>query len=90
MGDRRRDIGAEILQGIRELKAGKRGHVTTFPSAARVRRKLGVSQSEFARLLRVSLRTLQDWEQGRRVPSGAARTLLLIADRNPRVLFDVA
>jgi len=38
----------------------------------------------------VSVRTLQDWEQGRRIPSGAARTLLQIADRNPRALLDVA
>lgn len=86
----RRKIGLEILEGIRELKAGKRGRVSTVPSAARVRTKLGVSQSEFAHLLGVSLRTLQDWEQGRRAPSGAARTLLLIVYRNPRVLFEVA
>jgi putative transcriptional regulator len=38
----------------------------------------------------VSLRTLQEWEQGRRVPSGAARTLLLIAEKNPRALIEVA
>jgi putative transcriptional regulator len=41
-------------------------------------------------LLGVSVRTLQDWEQGRRAPSGAARTLPLIAQRNPRALQDVA
>lgn len=90
MAESRRNIGEEILRGIRELKAGKRGRVTTVPSAGRIRKKMGVSQSEFARLLRVSLRTLQDWEQGRRVPSGAARTLLMIADKNPRALFEVA
>lgn len=90
MAERRRKIGQEILEGIRELKAGKRGRVSSIPSAARVREKLGVSQSEFARMLGVSLRTLQDWEQGRRAPSGAARTLLLIVYRNPRVLFEVA
>jgi len=90
MAEKRRDIGEEILLGIRELKAGKRGRVTSVPSAARIRRKTGVSQSDFARLLRVSLRTLQDWEQGRRAPSGAARTLLLIVEKNPRVLFEVA
>ncbi|HXC50326.1 MAG TPA: helix-turn-helix domain-containing protein [Candidatus Limnocylindrales bacterium] len=90
MAEKRRNIGAEILQGIRELKAGKRGRIRTIPSAVQVRKKLGVSQSEFARLLRVSLRTLQDWEQGRRAPSGAARTLLMIADKNPRILFEVS
>jgi putative transcriptional regulator len=90
MADKQRDIGDEILRGIRELKAGKRGRVTAIPSAARIRRKTGVSQADFARLLRVSLRTLQDWEQGRRSPSGAARTLLLIVEKNPKVLFEVS
>lgn len=90
MAERRRNVGAEILQGIRELKGGKRGRIGTIPSAAQVRKKLGVSQSEFAHLLRVSLRTLQDWEQGRRAPSGAARTLLMIANKNPRILFEVS
>lgn len=90
MSESRRNIGEEILCGIRELKAGKHGRVTTVPSAARIRKKTGVSQADFARLLRVSLRTLQDWEQGRRAPSGAARTLLLIVEKNPRVLFEVS
>jgi len=53
-----------------------------------IREKTGLSQSRFAELLGVSVRTLQDWEQGRRAPSGAARTLLLIADRNPQALLD--
>ncbi len=90
MADSRRNIGEEILRGIRELKAGKRGRATAFPSAAKIRKKTGVSQADFAKLLRVSLRTLQDWEQGRRSPSGAARTLLLIVEKNPKVLFEVS
>ena len=45
---------------------------------------------EVAELLGVSVRTLQDWEQGRRVPSGAARTLLMIAAKNPQALLEVA
>jgi len=45
--------------------------------------------AEFARLLGVAVRTLQEWEQGRRAPSGAARTLILIANRNPKALLDV-
>ncbi len=84
-----RDIGAEILAGIRELKSGRKGRVLTVPAVAAIRRKTGLSQSRFAELLGVSVRTLQDWEQGRRAPSGAARTLLLIADRNPQALLDV-
>lgn len=85
-----RDIGSEILQGIRDLKQGKTGRVLNVPPVADIRQKTGLSQSKFASLLGVSVRTLQDWEQGRRVPSGAARTLLLIAHRNPMALFEVA
>ena len=85
-----RDIGAEILNGIRELKQGKTGRVVNVPEVAEVRRKTRLSQSRFATLLGVSVRTLQDWEQGRRSPSGAARTLLLIAHKNPLALLEVA
>jgi putative transcriptional regulator len=85
---RTRDIGAEILEGIRELKRGEVGRVTTFPPVAETRARVGLSQSEFARLLGVSVRTLQEWEQGRRSPSGPARTLLAIAHKNPRALLD--
>ena len=85
-----RDIGSEILQGIRDLKQGKTGRVLNVPPVAEIRQKTGLSQSKFASLLGVSVRTLQDWEQGHRVPSGAARTLLLIAHRNPMALLEVA
>jgi len=87
---RKRDIGAELLSGIRELKAGKTGRVVNEPAVDSIRHKTGLSQSRFAALLGVSVRTLQDWEQGRRAPSGAARTLLLIAHKNPLALLDVA
>lgn len=85
-----RKIGLEILEGIRELKRGEHGRVTTVPSIAAIREKTGLSQTTFARLLGVSVRTLQEWEQGRRAPSGAARTLLLIAAKNPAALLEVA
>ena len=85
-----RDIGNEILEGIRELKRGESGRVTNIPAVSEIRNKTGLSQSRFAELLGVSVRTLQDWEQGRRAPSGAARTLLLVADKNPTALLDVA
>jgi putative transcriptional regulator len=55
-----------------------------------IRERTGLSQVRFAELLGVSVRTLQEWEQGRRAPSGAARTLLLIAQKNPKALVDVA
>ncbi len=86
----KRDIGQEILNGLRELKGGDIGRVINVPDVASIREKTGLSQSRFAALLGVSVRTLQDWEQGRRAPSGAARTLLLVADRNPHALLDVA
>ena len=85
-----RDIGAEILQGLREIKRGAYGRVINVPDIARIREKTGLSQARFAQLLGVSVRTLQDWEQGRRAPSGAARTLLMVAARNPQALLEVA
>lgn len=86
----KRNIGLEILQGLRELKRGEYGRVTTVPSVTSIRERTGLSQARFAQLLGVSVRTLQDWEQGRRAPSGAAKTLLMIADKNPRALLEVA
>ena len=86
----KRNIGREIRDGLRELKRGDYGRIVNVPSVAGIREKTGLSQARFAALLGVSVRTLQDWEQGRRAPSGAARTLLLVADRNPRALLDVA
>lgn len=90
MAKTRRNIGAEILQGLREIKRGELGRVINVPDIAGIREKTGLSQARFAQLLGVSVRTLQDWEQGRRAPSGAARTLLIVAARNPRALLDVA
>ena len=84
----KRDIGEELLQAIRDMKAG-RGEVVVSP-AIEARRKTGLSQSQFAALLGVSVRTLQGWEQGRKQPSGAARTLLAIARTNPKALLAVS
>lgn len=86
----KRNIGLEILQGLRELKRGEIGRVTTVPSVTSIREKTGLSQARFAQLLGVSVRTLQDWEQGRRAPSGAAKTLLMVANNNPHALLEVA
>lgn len=90
--ERHRDIGQEILDGIVEIKAGKTGrHFTadSFPYI-RIREKMALSQAEFAKMLGVSLRTLQDWEQGRRTPSGAAKTLLKVAEHHPDILRNLA
>lgn len=83
-----RDLGAELLQSVREMKAGQ-GRVVLSP-AIEARKKTGLSQSQFAALLGVSVRTLQGWEQGRKQPSGAARTLLAIARTNPQAVLAVA
>ena len=90
MAKAKRNIGQEILDGLRELQDGEYGRVINVPDVAGIRERTGLSQARFAALLGVSVRTLQDWEQGRRAPSGAARTLLMVADRNPRALLDVA
>ena len=84
----KRDVGAEILQSIRDMKAGK-GKVVVS-SAAQAREATGLSQSQFASLLGVSVRTLQGWEQGRKQPSGAARTLLAIAKTNLKAILAVS
>lgn len=76
-----RRIGEEILEGLREIKRGEVGRLTTYPPVAETRARVGLSQTEFARLLGVSVRTLQEWEQGRRAPSGPARMLLAIAHK---------
>lgn len=89
--DAKRNIGAELLLSVRQLKAGK-GKVVArveVPAVTLARMKSGLSQAEFANLLGVSIRTLQDWEQGRRQPSGAARTLITIAEQQPKVLKQV-
>lgn len=87
-----RDAWQEVLQGVREIKAGggKRVEVQPASRIVRARLKSGLSQAEFATVLGVSKRTLEQWEQGRRKPSGAANTLLRIAERHPEVLRDVA
>jgi putative transcriptional regulator len=93
----KRDIGQEILEGIRDIKAHKAGekvlrtHILKEPAPAQViRAKLKLSQSAFAGLMGVSLRTVQDWEQGRRKPSGPAATLLRIAEQKPEIFTQLS
>lgn len=86
------DIGAELLTSVREMKAGIRArvHHPEISEVAHARSMAGLSQSAFAVLLGVSVRTLQDWEQGRREPSGAAKTLFRVAERHPEILQELA
>lgn len=89
--EKSRNIGREIVDGIRDIKAGHVGRrfaVKSYP-LVRAREKSGLSQSQFAALLGVSVRTLQEWEQGRREPSAAAKTLIKVAEISPRVLRKV-
>jgi len=90
--DAKRDLGAELLESVRQMKSGRAAkvHQVAIPPVVSARMKSGLSQSEFAKLLGVSVRTLQDWEQGRREPSGAAKTLIAIAERRPEVLREAA
>jgi putative transcriptional regulator len=83
-----RDLAADLLQAVQEMKAGQL-HVVSSP-VIEARKKTGLSQSQFAALMGVSVRTLQGWEQGRKQPSGAARTLLAIASTNPKAVLAVA
>ena len=86
-----RNIAEELLQAIRDIKTGKVGRRSTVEISpiAEARHKIGLTQSEFAKLLDVSLRTLQEWEQGRRQPSGAAKSLIAIAIKRPEILKEV-
>ncbi|WP_130472469.1 helix-turn-helix domain-containing protein [Candidatus Magnetaquicoccus inordinatus] len=85
----KRDIGQELLEGVRAIKAGEGQRVTVqIPGDVKeIRNKMALSQSSFAGILGVSVRTVQEWEQGRRKPSGPAASLLRIAERHPEALL---
>ncbi|MDF3201330.1 MULTISPECIES: DNA-binding transcriptional regulator [Pseudomonas] len=89
--DAKRNIGEELLAAVIDVKEGRHGqvHHVEITQAAEARSKTGLSQPKFAELLGVSVRTLQEWEQGRRSPSGAARSLLHIAAIRPDVFREV-
>jgi putative transcriptional regulator len=81
----------DVLESVRQIRKGKAARVTQvkLSAAAEARAQCGLSQHEFAALLGVSPRTLQDWEQGRREPTGVAKTLLRVAAAHPDVLRDL-
>jgi len=94
----KKELFDELLQSVKEAAAIERGkakpsrtfEVKTGNDVARVRGRLGLSQTKFARLLGISENTLQNWEQGRRNPAGPAKVLLKVAARHPRVVLEVA
>ncbi len=89
------DFEKDLIASVKEMKAIMRGEIEParvtryeMPNTAKVRHDLGMSQNDFSILLGISKRTLEGWEQGRRYPSGAARVLLLIAERHPEVIVN--
>ena len=82
------DEGAELLKAVEQMKGGKKGRTYTKEQllAISARKSVNLTQREFAKLLNVSIDTVQDWEQGRRSPRGAAKTLLRLAQSYPKVL----
>jgi putative transcriptional regulator len=84
-------FGKRLIKGLKEAVAVARGDIAPAKvyadvDVAKIRSKLKLSQSEFAALLDVSTRVVQDWEQRRKAPSGAARSLLKVAQREPDAL----
>ena len=79
---------SDLLESVKQMRRGQAARITKvkLPEAAEARAQVGLSQQAFALLLGVSARTVQDWEQGRREPTGAAKTLLRVAVSHPEVL----
>jgi putative transcriptional regulator len=94
----KRELFEELLESVKQAVAIERGEkkpsrsftVSRRNEVTTVRAKLGLSQSKFAALLGISSSTLKNWEQGRRHPTGAARVLLKVAKRHPRVVLEAA
>jgi putative transcriptional regulator len=94
----KKELFNELLQSVKESVAIDRGRlkpsrvfeVKTANDVVRVRARLGISQTKFAKLIGISEDTLQNWEQGRRKPTGPAKVLLKIAAKHPKVLLEAA
>ena len=84
------EVGESIIKGMEEALAFAKGektasvvHIPEEINVRRIRKKLNMSQSVFADYFGVNVRTIQDWEQGRRVPTGAAKNFLFVIDQEP-------
>ena len=83
-----RDLETELIESAHQMAKGKTS--VAYSPVIAARKASGLSQAQFAALLGVSVRTLQGWEQGRRQPTGAAKTLIAIAQMNPDILASLA
>ena len=86
---------SKLVASIKEACQIKHGHKKpsrifeiTPPSIKAIRKKLNLSQNDFALMIGISLSTLQNWEQGRREPDGPAKALLKIASKNPKAVME--
>lgn len=83
-------IAAGLTDAIAYAEGDKgRGRVVAGPNVKAIRAKTKLTQAAFARRLHISAATLRDWEQGRRAPEGAARTLLGIVDADPKAALEL-
>ena len=89
------ELFAELMESVREggailrVNSSSRKFVIEAPDVKQIREGYDLSQREFAALLGISIKTLQNWEQGRRTPHGAARILLQVAAKHPNAVWDV-
>ena len=94
----KKELFEELLESVKqavaieqgEMKPSRSFRISPRNEVTRVRAKLGLSQNKFAALLGISSSTLKNWEQGRRHPTGAAKVLLKVANRHPRLVLEAA
>lgn len=95
----KRDLFAEILHGLQTLEAEALGQIAPLKrtyiqvedktEVQAVRRKLGVTQKQFAQLLHINTRTLENWEQGRTKPNEQAAVLIKLVNSRPELIKDL-
>ncbi len=78
----------DLLTSVQQMKADQKAHISHVKPtlASQARMHANMTQQEFAKRLGISIRTLQEWEQGRRTPTGAAKTLLTLTLKMPQIL----
>ena len=94
--DERTELGKSLERAMRQVLAHVRGEITlesrvievSRPEVKAIRQQYSLSQQDFARLFGISVRTLQQWEQGSRLPQGPAKVLLNVIEKNPKAVWD--